>query len=253
MDIQAIQTFYRGTYYRSRIEARWAVFFDVLGLKHEHEPDKFELPSGRYIPDFRVLTGQCSDNESLFFLEVKGAAPTAHEAQRFAEFTDITGFRHAFLVHGPVRDYTIIDSREDCGRRYAMRWIQCPFCGAVGLFDWRFGHPNDHPVEKFECPAGVEILKTFDVDGFFLNIDPPTSPSISIALSTAQSARFEDPSFEKIVAAQSQSVIALKQAGVFCDPRWTAELSRKMDSLRNNPDCPRWYWEGRPREMSLVQ
>lgn len=27
MDIKAIQTYYRGTYYRSRIEARWARWY----------------------------------------------------------------------------------------------------------------------------------------------------------------------------------------------------------------------------------
>jgi len=38
--------------FRSRLEARWAVFFDALGEEWQYEVEGFELPSGRYLPDF---------------------------------------------------------------------------------------------------------------------------------------------------------------------------------------------------------
>lgn len=51
--IQAIETFYRGYRMRSRLEARWAVCFDALGLKYDYEPEGFEMTDGRrYLPDF---------------------------------------------------------------------------------------------------------------------------------------------------------------------------------------------------------
>ena len=57
--IQAIQTSYKGYRFRSRLEARWAVFFDALGLKWEYEPEGFDLgEAGYYLPDFRVQTPQ---------------------------------------------------------------------------------------------------------------------------------------------------------------------------------------------------
>lgn len=46
--IAVIPTEYRGRTYRSRLEARWAAFFDRLGLAHEYEP--FDL--GAWSPDF---------------------------------------------------------------------------------------------------------------------------------------------------------------------------------------------------------
>jgi hypothetical protein len=46
--IAAIPTVYRGRRYRSRLEARWAAFFDCLGWQHEYEP--FDL--GGWSPDF---------------------------------------------------------------------------------------------------------------------------------------------------------------------------------------------------------
>jgi hypothetical protein len=48
--IANIPTLYRGRMYRSRLEARWAAFFDRLGWKHEYEP--FDL--GSWSPDFAI-------------------------------------------------------------------------------------------------------------------------------------------------------------------------------------------------------
>lgn len=58
--IQAIETRYKGYRFRSRLEARWAVFFDALGVKWEYEPEGFMLPpdGDHYLPDFRVWTPQ---------------------------------------------------------------------------------------------------------------------------------------------------------------------------------------------------
>lgn len=52
-----IQTTYRGTKYRSRTEARWAVLFDYSGVGFQYEPEGFNLPSGRYVPDFWLDMG----------------------------------------------------------------------------------------------------------------------------------------------------------------------------------------------------
>ena len=53
MEIKAIETEYNGYRFRSRLEARWAVFFDAAKIKYEYEPEGFELADGtRYLPDF---------------------------------------------------------------------------------------------------------------------------------------------------------------------------------------------------------
>lgn len=50
---RAITTRYKGYAFRSRLEARWAVFFDSLGIRWDYEPEGFELGNGlRYLPDF---------------------------------------------------------------------------------------------------------------------------------------------------------------------------------------------------------
>jgi hypothetical protein len=68
-DIRPIETRYAGCRFRSRLEARWAVFFDTLGIEWEYEPQGFEVGPEerrrRYLPDF-YLPGQ------RVWVEVKG-------------------------------------------------------------------------------------------------------------------------------------------------------------------------------------
>jgi hypothetical protein len=68
-DIKAIETEYKGYRFRSRLEARWAVFFDCLGIKWEYEVEGFDLHyNGKYLPDFHLsLDGS--------FVEIKPMSP----------------------------------------------------------------------------------------------------------------------------------------------------------------------------------
>lgn len=51
--MKAIETCYNGYRFRSRLEARWSVFFDAAGIDYRYEPEGFELTDGtRYLPDF---------------------------------------------------------------------------------------------------------------------------------------------------------------------------------------------------------
>ncbi len=64
--MKPIQTSYKGCKFRSRLEARWAVFFDSLGIIWEYEKEGFVLSTGdTYLPDFWLPQLDC-------FFEVKG-------------------------------------------------------------------------------------------------------------------------------------------------------------------------------------
>lgn len=55
--IRAIETRYKGYRMRSRLEARWGVYFDTLGVEWEYEPEGFDLgDAGLYLPDFYLRT-----------------------------------------------------------------------------------------------------------------------------------------------------------------------------------------------------
>lgn len=52
-EIKPIETVYNGYKFRSRLEARWAVFFDVVGFWYEYELEGFRTKNGLcYLPDF---------------------------------------------------------------------------------------------------------------------------------------------------------------------------------------------------------
>lgn len=67
MTIRPIETRAYGCRFRSRLEARWAVFLTTAGFDWEYEPEGAELTAGRYLCDFKV-TGP---NGVKVWLEVK--------------------------------------------------------------------------------------------------------------------------------------------------------------------------------------
>jgi hypothetical protein len=85
MPLKAIQTLYAGCRFRSRLEARWAVFFDAMGIRWEYEPQGIEcsyrlsLDEGTfpYLPDFWLpdlglwaeVKGTLNDDELLRLLD----------------------------------------------------------------------------------------------------------------------------------------------------------------------------------------
>ena len=67
--MKAIQTSYKGYRFRSRLEARWAIFFETLKIKFEYEPEGYDLGAGeRYLPDFWLP-------DLHIFVEVKPEKP----------------------------------------------------------------------------------------------------------------------------------------------------------------------------------
>lgn len=78
--IKAIETCYNGYRFRSRLEARWAVFFDTAGIKYRYEEQGFEKDGERYLPDFYLP-------QLDVYAEVKGNCPGAlEEVERIKDF-----------------------------------------------------------------------------------------------------------------------------------------------------------------------
>ena len=68
MDIKPIPTKYKHYTFRSRLEARWAIFFDGMGIKWDFEKEGFIINDTLYLPDFDLPTFQ-----NGCFVEVKPA------------------------------------------------------------------------------------------------------------------------------------------------------------------------------------
>jgi len=100
--IKSIDTIYKGYNFRSRTEARWAIFFDACGYKWHYEFEGFKLPSGAYLPDFYFP-------EFNTYAEVKGKCFTEEEINKCKElsmlpYLDIFGKKNChqvLLLDGP--------------------------------------------------------------------------------------------------------------------------------------------------------
>lgn len=66
--IKPIPTYYNGYYFRSRLEARWAVFFDVLKIPYQYELEGFDFGVAWYLPDFYLT-------EWDMWIEIKPVLP----------------------------------------------------------------------------------------------------------------------------------------------------------------------------------
>ena len=87
-EIKAIQTKYKGYLFRSRLEARWAVFFDCCGVEYEYEPEGYDLGNGlMYLPDF-LLHGVDGRDGGDLYVEVKGQM-TEDDAKKINRFYEL--------------------------------------------------------------------------------------------------------------------------------------------------------------------
>lgn len=128
--IRAIPTRYDGVLYRSRLEARYAVFFDTLrkgGLNamFAYEPQGFDVDGTPYLPDF-LLAGQS------LIAEVKpdfGTDPDgvlrwiclieARGKERGVLLTDMHSGPMEFMLIGPQKD-------GDHWEAEGATWLVCP-------------------------------------------------------------------------------------------------------------------------------
>lgn len=182
--LKPIETKYDGRFFRSRAEARWAVFFSQLGVVYEHEPEGFELPSGRwYLPDFRVryVSG---GKEKRLWIEVKPSGRADDfKMSELARMLDRSTDEAIML--STVEDYrdTLHSSFLQMnltplvgGDEY-YAFCVCPDCGA-------FGFEFEGRSARIKCcaqPTG---------DGHGDKNRSYDNPRILMALSAAMSARF---------------------------------------------------------------
>ena len=150
--MKVIETEYKGYRFRSRLEARWAVFFDACGVRWEYEPEGYELNNGQqYLPDFLLHDVEGRVDGDLH-VEVKGKM-TKTDAAKINQFSE---GKHPLLVVPGIPDGDDIGDIES----YCREWGRYEFPGfGGGPYPFNFqtidgdyfvAHPGINKQGKFE-------------------------------------------------------------------------------------------------------
>lgn len=169
--MKIIETWYKGIKFRSRTEARWAVFFDKLNIEWEYEKEGFVMSDGSYyLPDFWLPTF-----DGGMYAEVKGKPFTQDEKQLCRDLCYESG-QNVLLAEGipKPREYVFMvkDSKID---------------GVV----YYIGLPNANTAEfenRMFAESGVSNFYTYEIPEKNLN---QLNIEYLKAIRDARSARFE--------------------------------------------------------------
>lgn len=190
--IKAIETTYAGCRFRSRLEARWAVFFDHLEIAWEYEPQGYESDAGRYLPDFWLP-------DERIWVEVKGRF-THEDLVRTVE--SVFALREPpdkqvmpqLLILGPVPRPGLawVHVRLDIVLTGFMLWQQVFFYSRSGWLTKPIAAPMVFEKGAFgKAPEDVTAwFCTAATDAAYddrLSVDP----DVDAAYAAARSARFE--------------------------------------------------------------
>lgn len=152
-EFKALPTTYKGHRFRSRVEARHALFMDVLKIPYAYEDAGFQFEDGTmYLPDFFLPAHDV-------WYEVKGAPPDAGEIRKARE-----------LAKGTHKDVYIVFGNFSTGHP-----------------------PFPHPVAVKIDPQGtLDGLYAWSRDNSLVKLDKVrTSGMLSDAYAAARGARFD--------------------------------------------------------------
>ena len=130
MALRSIPTRYKGITFRSRLEARWAVFMDLLELPWGYEVQGFDLGDvGWYLPDFEVSGAGIGG----FFAEVKPWGGLTPQAVSKIEAVAYQGRAIAVVMEGrPSPDVKLWDGELGIDAE-AARFMNCRRCDGIWL------------------------------------------------------------------------------------------------------------------------
>lgn len=131
--IRSKPTRYGKYLFRSRLEARWAVFMDLLSIEYEYEAHFEEVETVRgsfwYKPDFYIPRLE-------YYIEIKPRKPTEKELGKAAGWANCIESIVIFYSLGPEGGNLMYWGPEK--PRLSARlwhWSQCPRCLKIGLND----------------------------------------------------------------------------------------------------------------------
>ncbi len=171
---------YSGRTYKSRLEARWGVFLEKLGVEHASSTETTNLPSGsKYRPSF-WLPGLG------LVVDVKPVLPFDYNAlRRLWEFAVDLGHDTLLIVGPPTRHKFAVVNRVTCA---PIDQFAADFEGASEM------ELANELVESLLEWGSVQFASTpFGRDWIIVNLPLPPNEDLALheALLAAKTARFD--------------------------------------------------------------
>jgi len=173
--IKAIPTMYKGIQFRSRLEAKWASFFDLMNWKWQYEPCDFN----GWIPDFAIY-----GSKQTTYVEVK---PTVKFLADIANEIDSSGCKDEVILIGetcPIPGEGLWGEESST----QLGWIRWPY-GEHGEFiawdDCYFGIWDDVNKIGFTSSDGSWFDRVSGSCGKFYRNNHIITPAISSRWSRA--------------------------------------------------------------------
>lgn len=157
MNIKPIETVYNGYRFRSRLEARWAVFFDAAGIEYYYEPEGVRLSDGTlYLPDFYLP-------KSHQWFEVKGVMGEGdkHKIEQFIRDANVS-----VAIGYPDMTFQACDKWWDGEYQLADKdssvLVRCRECGGL----WFMGNEGSYVCQCCgEYDGNGHLVESIDGNG----------------------------------------------------------------------------------------
>lgn len=176
--MKSIPTEFNGITFRSRTEARWAIFMRNLGVKYDYEAEGYDLDGLHYLPDFWLP-------DLKAFLEIKPEAPNNQEMERALRLANYTK-RKIFIQSGSPRLPDLADASDSMrcifpgeSEDVPYWWCECLKCGKIGIeFRGR--------TDRLDCVCNRDINRDDRCYGF-------DTARLLVAYDTAKAYQFWAP------------------------------------------------------------
>lgn len=189
-DIKPIETVYKGYRFRSRLEARWAVFFDTIGAKWEYEPEGYKLKDGTYyLPDFLLhdVRGRGvnhtylkkSVNPGEIYVEVKGKLSEE-------DLNKVWLFPFPIIIFGQIPDEEFHEYRDIDGKYHSFWSFNFDKDEDENFYNLQFSEGDYYWTEPVAAKGGGLVLDYPDDPYDFTDIELTKK-----AYRRARQARFE--------------------------------------------------------------
>jgi hypothetical protein len=160
--MKAIPTKYKGIEFRSRLEAKWASFFDLMNWQWQYEPCDFN----GWIPDFAIY-----GSEKTIYVEVK---PTIVFLPDIANKIDSSGCNNEVLLIGETCPIPGRDTM--CGDNTQLGWLRTEYeCGPVKQTTFEWGTCEfacyDGSRIGFAEPSGSWFCRIYGTSGKYYNFN----------------------------------------------------------------------------------